>query len=85
MISCNYCIATKVINYIHVLSNFHKSRQPPDVLREELWDRGVSSWNIGVSDLRYFVILSINQVVGSMEPSQVTQVMEHQAEMIRFF
>jgi len=52
-----------VINYIHVLSNFHKSRQPPDVLREELWDRGV---------------------VGSMEPSQVTQVMEHQAEMIRY-
>ena len=49
MISCNYCIATKVINYIHVLSNFHKSRQPPDVLREELWDRGVSSGNIGVS------------------------------------
>jgi len=52
-----------VINYIHVLSNFHSSRQPPDVLRGELWDRGV---------------------VGSMEPSQVTQVMERQAEMIRY-
>ena len=35
--------ATKVINYIHVLSNFHSSRQPPDVLRGELWDRGVSN------------------------------------------
>ena len=35
-------IAMKVINYIHVLSNFHASCQPPDVLRGELWDRGVS-------------------------------------------
>ena len=67
----------KVINYIHVLSNFHASCQPPDVLRGELWDRGVS-------DL-FFLQLerNDNQVVGSMEPSQVTQVMECQAEMIR--
>ena len=83
MTGCYHCISTKVINYIHVLSNFHKSWQPPDVLREELWDRGVSNGNISVSDLRFLVTLCDYQVVGSMEPSQVTQVMEHQAEMIR--
>jgi len=54
------CLA---INYIYVLSIFHASRQPPDVLRDELWER---------------------QVVGSLEPAQVQQVMERQAEMIRY-
>jgi len=54
------CLAFR---YIYVLNIFHSSRQPPDVLRGELWDRGV---------------------VGSMEPSQVKQVMERQAEMIRY-
>ena len=47
-------IATKVINYIHVLSNFHSSRQPPDVLRGELWDRGVSYLSICPFNLSSF-------------------------------
>ena len=34
-------MSMKAINFIHVLSIFHASRQPPDVLRDELWERQV--------------------------------------------
>ena len=34
-------MSMKAINYIYVLSIFHASRQPPDVLREDLWERQV--------------------------------------------
>ena len=34
-------MSMKAINYIYVLSIFHASRQPPDVLRDELWERQV--------------------------------------------
>ena len=34
-------MSMKAINYIYVLSNFHASHQPPDVLREDLWERQV--------------------------------------------
>ena len=34
-------MSMKAINYIYVLSNFHASHQPPDVLRENLWERQV--------------------------------------------
>ena len=40
-----YTCRMKAINYIYVLSIFHASRQPPDVLREDLWERQVISFD----------------------------------------
>ena len=57
-----------VANYLYLLAEFHASSLPPDVLREEVYPI-----TTGHADL-----------VGSLEPHQVKEVMERQAEMIRY-
>lgn len=56
-----------VVSYILVLREFHAAAQPPDVLRQEL-----TGPLLGTEDL-----------VGCVEPAQLAEVLERQAEMIR--
>ena len=57
-----------VVSYILVLREFHAAAHPPDVLRQEL-----TGPLLGTEDL----------VVGCLEPGQLGEVLERQAEMIR--
>merc|ERR1740131_807470 len=57
-----------VVSYILVLREFHAAAQPPDVLRQEL-----TGPLLGTEDL-----------VGCLEPGQLGEVLERQAEMIRY-
>ena len=59
-----------VVSYIIILVEFNKRQLPPDVLRD---------------DINNTVMLSeSNGVVGCVSPDQMLDVLERQAEMIRY-
>ena len=60
-----------VVSYIYILSEHNKKALLPDVLREEFTSAVLP-------------ILPRNDIVGSQGPDQLSEVMERQAEMIRF-
>ena len=57
-----------VVSYIYILSEHNKKALLPDVLREEFTS----------------AVTPRNDIVGSQGPDQVSEVMERQAEMIRY-
>ena len=76
-----------VVSYIILLSDFHKKQLPPDVLREDITNSAmltssngeeilILSWDIPIA-------YALGEVIGCPEPSQMVDVLERQAEMIR--
>jgi len=60
-----------VVSYIIILRDFHQRQLPPDVLREEVTNSVMLSNTNG-------------EVIGCVEPNQMAEVLERQAEMIRY-
>jgi len=60
-----------VVSYIIILMDFHKKELPPDVLREDLTNSVMLNSSNG-------------EVIGCPEPNQMIEVLERQAEMIRY-
>eukprot|EP00092_Neocalanus_flemingeri_P012944 GFUD01013943.1.p1 GENE.GFUD01013943.1~~GFUD01013943.1.p1 ORF type:complete len:249 (+),score=64.58 GFUD01013943.1:116-862(+) len=60
-----------VVSYILILTDFHNKQLPPDVLR---------------NDLNSSIMQNTSQddVIGCLEPDQMVEVLERQAEMIRY-
>ena len=59
-----------VVSYILILTDHHNKQLPPDVLREDLTSSIMQN-------------TSQEDVIGCLEPDQMMEVMERQAEMIR--
>merc|ERR1712117_416084 len=60
-----------VVSYIMILSDFHKKQFPPDVLREDLTNSVMLSSSNG-------------ELIGCVGRDQMAEVLERQAEMIRY-
>jgi len=60
-----------VVSYILLLSDFHKKQLPPDMLREDITNSAMLNSTNG-------------EVIGCPEPGQMVEVLERQAEMIRY-
>ena len=60
-----------VVSYIFILSDHHKKQLPPDVMREDFTSSIMQN-------------TSQEDVIGCLEPDQVMEVLERQAEMIRY-
>merc|ERR1712025_903527 len=60
-----------VVSYILLLADHHKKQLPPDVLREDLTDSVMLNSSNG-------------EVIGCVGPDQMVEVLERQAEMIRY-
>jgi len=62
-----------VVSYIYILADHHNKALPPDVLREDLTSSIMQPSNH-----------QQGEVIGCLEPDQLMEVMERQAEMIRY-
>jgi len=60
-----------VVSYMRLLAEFHNKQLPPDILREDITNSAMLSSTNG-------------EVVGYPEPGQMVEVLERQAEMIRY-
>ena len=60
-----------VVSYILILTDHHNKQLPPDVLREDLTSSIMQN-------------TSQDDVIGCLEPDQMMEVLERQAEMIRY-